>query len=101
MHLKMSTALLIAFAPVFSAQAASFTNNGETYTYSTQRQADGAVRLVGSAAHSHAPFELTVRKRHVMGTMNGTPVDFEVSRDTAARFASEVDGSVQTAALGQ
>lgn len=90
MRLKFAAALALVAAPVFAAHAEDFTRDGETYHYVANRQPNGTVRLKGDMEHG-GTFDLTVRNRRVAGTMNGSPVDFSVSRETATALNAEVE----------
>lgn len=98
MRLFLASALLAAAplaglaAPAMAAPLQHFTQDGEDYSYSASRRADGVVVLKGTVDSTGDAFNLRVRGTQVDGRLGMSDVSFQVSRDTAARLASEVPG---------
>ena len=86
-------------APAIAAPLQHFTQDGEDYSYSAQRRADGLVVLRGTVDSTGDAFNLRVRGQQVDGRIGVSTVSFRVSPETATRLASEVpaDGAVETA----
>jgi hypothetical protein len=105
MRLFLASALLAAAplaavaAPAMAAPVQHFTQDGEDYSYTASRRADGVVVLRGTVDSTGDAFNLRVRGTRVDGSLGMSNVSFQVSRDTATRLASEVPatGTMSTA----
>jgi hypothetical protein len=91
-HALLAIVLAAVATPAF---AGGFVADGQRYTYTAKRIANGDVLLNGEAGLD--PFALRVRGRVVEGTIGLSSVSFRVSPETAARLANEVSGNTQQA----
>ncbi|WBO21614.1 hypothetical protein [Sphingomonas abietis] len=97
----LATLLALTAAPaVAAAPTNSFTNDGDTYSYTAKRAPNGTVLVNGRVETTGDTFALRVAGRDVSGRVGDTPVSFTVSADTVSRLTAEVPADSQTAALG-
>jgi alpha-D-ribose 1-methylphosphonate 5-triphosphate synthase subunit PhnG len=97
----LAALLALTAAPAIAATPANtFSNDGDTYSYTATRAPNGTVLVNGRVETTGDTFALRVAGRDVSGRMGDTPVSFTVSADTLARLTAEVPADTQTAALG-
>jgi len=96
MRLFLASALLAAAplagfaAPAMAAPLQHFTQDGEAYSYTAARRANGVVVLHGTVDSTGDAFDLRVRGTQVDGQLGMSNVSFQVSPETAARLTEEV-----------
>jgi len=105
MRLFLATALLAAAplaavaAPAIAAPLQHFTQDGEDYSYSATRGADGVVVLKGVVESTGDAFKLRVDGTQVAGRLGMSAVSFVVSPETASRLAAEVPANAAPTTL--
>jgi len=77
-------------APAFASDVHSFTRDGDRYTYTADRQADGSIQLDGRVETTGDKFKLRVTNGHVDGTVGFSDVSFTVSHKLMAQLDTEV-----------
>lgn len=92
MRLFIVPALLAATVamPALAAPLQHFSQDGDSYSYSAARKANGVVLLHGTVDNTGDSFDLRVRGTHVDGRLGMSDVSFVVSPETAARLTEEV-----------
>jgi hypothetical protein len=91
-HALLAVLLAAVATPAF---AGGFVADGERYTYTSERTAQGDVLLNGRAGID--PFTLRVHGNRVDGTMGFSTVSFRISNETLARLNDEVPGATEQA----
>jgi hypothetical protein len=88
----LSLALVPATASAETSAPKTIEYQGARYTYTVTEKADGVRVLRGMEEKSFSPFLLTVGKKRVTGTVNGSPVSFSL------RSVKPLQGTVEVAA---
>jgi hypothetical protein len=87
-----------AAAPALASDVHTFTRDGDHYSYTADRLADGSIQLNGRVETTGDAFKLRVANGHVDGRIGFSTVSFSVSRKLAAQLDTEVPANQALAA---
>ena len=87
-----------AAAPALASDVHTFTRDGDRYSYTADRQADGSIQLAGRVETTGDAFKLRVVNGRVDGQIGYSNVSFSVSHKLMAQLDSEVPAQQALAA---
>ncbi len=85
-------------APAMASDVHTFTRDGDRYSYTADRQADGSIQLNGRVETTGDAFKLRVVNGRVDGRIGFSTVNFTVSRKLMAQLDTEVPANQALAA---
>jgi hypothetical protein len=100
----LASALLLASAaaPAFAASPVHhFSQDGDRYAYTADRQADGSITLSGRVETTGDNFALRVTNGRVNGRVGASNVSFAVSHKLMAQLDTEVPAYAEAGAANE